>query len=229
MSKDKTSSDLVALTEANKLEKTELAKFCGHIAHQVALIFTTERDNNIRRIFVGLALHRIKASLKHGEWMPWKKKHLECSNSKINELMRAAEAFHSEVQIADKELLALGNGENALAAKDARRVTNAALKFVGDLSWGELLDKHGIKAQAKVGGKRTPAGTPEGGAPSNEELYQQSRDEIGGALTSVETLLIKENRLQYLADHPEEVAGVVTSLRKLADQVEEAAKPILKK
>jgi len=65
--------------------------------------------------------------------------------------------------------------------------------------------------------------------PDEEQLYLVARDEIGGFLTQGETLLLKENRLQFLASHPEEVRGVVTSLRALADKVEAAAKPLLEK
>jgi len=48
-------------------------------------------------------------------------------------------------------------------------------------------------------------------------------------ILQAESLLLKENRLQHLSGHPEEIAGVVISLRELADKVEAAAKPFLKK
>lgn len=229
-SSEKTKTALVVLNDDGaRLEKQELAKFQTHIAKQIDLIFTTERENVMRRIFVGLALWRIKASLKHGEFGPWLKKHVAAGHSHINHMMRAAQSFVETARLGKLEVLALSSGE-ALATKDAasKRVMAAAEKFVGDLSWCELLDKHGIKDAAKTGGART-AQKSDSATPNEEQLYLFARDEIGGVITQAETLLVKENRLQYLAGHPEEVRGVVESLRKLADQVEAAAKPILEK
>lgn len=55
-----------------------------------------------------------------------------------------------------------------------------------------------------------------------------ARDQIGGAIETVERVTVKENLLQHLTEHPEELAGVVESLRRVADQVEKAAKPLMK-
>lgn len=231
---EKTKSAIVVLNDGGSIitDKSQLATFQKHTAEQVALIERTESDNVLRRIFVGLALWRIKASLKHGEFGPWLKKHVEAKHSNVNYIMRAAQTFVEETRLAKPEQLALATGEVTLETKDAtaKKVLVAAEKFVDGMSWGELLDFYGIKDAAKTGGKRTKSNTADGGsAPSNEELYQFARDEIGLVLTHAETLFVKENRLQHLADHPEEVRGVAASLRKLADQVEEAVKSILKK
>lgn len=231
----KTKTALVVLNDGGAIitNKQELAAFQAHTAKQLALIYKAETENVLRRIFIGLALWRIKASLKHGEFGPWLKKHVAAGHSHINHMMRAAQTFVEKARLAQPDVLTLTNGQLAVdvAGSDAptRKLVAAAEKFVGEMTWGELLDKHGIKDAAKTGGARTKAKTADGGAPSNEELYQFARDEIGLVLTHAETLLVKENRLQFLAGHPDEIRGVVESLRKLADQVEEAAKPILKK
>ena len=62
-----------------------------------------------------------------------------------------------------------------------------------------------------------------------EQLYLLARDEIGSVLDRAEALFIKENRLQHMAGHPEEIRGVVDGLRALADKVDAAAKPLLRK
>ncbi len=236
MSKAKTpknQSALVVLSDGGAIitDKKVLAKFQAHTASQLALIHKTESENVLRRIFVGLALWRIKASLKHGEFGPWLKKHVAAGHNQVNLMMRAATAFIDSARLAKPEVLALTGSDHAIepTGKDAasQKIVAAAEKFVGDLTWGELLDKHSIRDAAKLGGKRTPEPEAPAEAPDEEQMYQLARDEIGGALTRAEELLVKENRLQFLAKHPEEVRGVVTSLRALADRVEAAAKPIL--
>jgi hypothetical protein len=105
-------------------------------------------------------------------------------------------------------------------------------KFVGEKSLNELLRDYGIKGAPQIGGKRDAGASSEDDSPpaalDPEELYQQARDEIGGLIERGELLLLTENRLQYLAGHPDEIKGVVSGLRTLADKVEAAARPFLK-
>jgi hypothetical protein len=111
-----------------------------------------------------------------------------------------------------------------------RKIAQAAEKFVGDLSWIELLEQHGIREKGKLGGARTaPAASAKGEAPDPEQLYLFARDEIGRVIQGAEQVLVSENPLQHLVGHPEELRGTVESLRTLADKVEAAAKPLLKK
>jgi hypothetical protein len=232
---EKTKAALVVLNDGGAIitDKHELSRFQSDTAKQLALIFKTEHDNVLRRIFVGLALWRIKASLKHGEFGPWLKKNVAAGHSHINHMMRAAQTFVEHARLDKPDVLTLTNGQLAVevTGKDAptRKLIASAEKFVGELSWGELLDKHGIKDAAKTGGARTATKAGEANVPDEEQLYLFARDEIGGVLTQAETLLVKENRLQFLAKHPDEVRGVVSSLRALADKVEAAAKPLLEK
>ncbi|PTX95747.1 DUF3102 domain-containing protein [Opitutus sp. ER46] len=229
--KPKTALLVLNGTSALITDKRELAQFQDRTAKQIAIIFKTENENVLRRIFVGLALWRIKASLRHGEFGPWLKKHVNAGHSHVNHMMRAARVFVENARIAQPDVLRLADGELAVEVRgrdaETRKLVSAATKFVGDLSWGELLETYGIRDAGKVGGARTAAKDASPDTPNEEQLYLFARDEIGGLLNQAETLLVKENRLQFLAKHPEEVRGVVESLRTLADKVEAAAKPLL--
>jgi hypothetical protein len=184
----KTKTALAVLTDSSVVinDRSALKAFQKTTAEQVTLINTTETNNVLRRVFVGLALHRIKASLKHGEWGTWKKDHLSIKPTQLHYVMGAAQAFVSEAGFKPGDSLALATTEVALDTKDAtaRKVVAAAEKFVGGMTWGELLDAHDIRETKKVGGPRAketnndpaPALTP-------EQMYQLKRDEIGSFLT----------------------------------------------
>lgn len=233
-SNDTSSSALVVINGAT-LANAKLVRFQKNTAKQLALIERTETDNVKRRLFVGIALHVIKESLPRGTWLPWLKKNAAGQTARqCQYMMAAAQVFIKTSSLGRNELAALPAGKMPLliAGKGGpmRKVVEAASDFVGDMTWGELLAAHDIKAGSlKLGGARGKK--RDGGAPAAdpEQLYLFARDEIGGTLQRAEELFLKENRLQHLAGHPEEVRGVVASLRALADRVEEAAKPLLAK
>jgi len=210
-----------------------LAKLKKSVAKQITLVMGAERMTNHRRLFIGLGLIVIKGSLKHGEWLPWLKKHAPGSSLRqCHYMMRAARAWIEEQNLGDKDLAALPASGYALDLKSAKlsALSKSAADFVGDMTWGELLDKHGIREEPKLGGKRDQGADDGKPAPADpEQLYFQYRDEIGGVLTTAEQLLLKDNALQHLAGHPEEIKGVVEGLRALADRVEAAAKPLIAK
>lgn len=236
----KTASSLVVLDDKTLAPDAQrLGKFQAVVIDQVELIATTERDNTARRLYVGAALTVIKNATeagKHGNFQAWLKKNVKGAGyTQCTYMMRAARVFFEQAKLGKSELLSLVSGDTSLAiAKTGPggKIEKAAQKFVGDLTWGELLAKHDIRPTEKPAPKKpeadgdddTPAATP-----SPEELYTQSRDELGSYLERGAMLFKTENRLQYLADHPEEIAGVVSGLRTLADEVEAAAKPLLKK
>lgn len=230
---EETSSTLVVVNGALLTNKQRLARFQKNTAKQLALIERTETDNVKRRLFVGLALHVIKESLAHGEWLPWLKKNAakEASLRQCHYMMAAAAVWVEQSRVARPDVAALPAGNFSLKVKDGamRKLNQSAAAFVGELTWGELLDQHGLRDAKKLGGTRPKGGKDNADIPDEEQLYLFARDEIGGFITQGETLLLKENRLQFLAKHPEEVRGVVTSLRALADRVEQAAKPLLEK
>jgi hypothetical protein len=201
---------------------------------QLVLIRTMERDAALRAILVGFALHRIKAALKHGEFLPWIKKHVAQSHKQCSFYMRLAVVFAEDARLTQPELLAVPADRTELALdttdKVARRFLGKAMKFVGEKSLNELLNEHGIRDAGALGGARDKnARGAKSDAPDAEQLYLFARDEIGGVIQRAEEVFLKENKLQHLLQHPEEVRGVVASLRSLADKVEEAAKPLLGK
>jgi len=214
------------------VHSTALADLQQATLAQLKLLRGLRREEALRSLLVGAALLRIKASLNRGEWMPWVETNItDIGQRHVNYLMRLAMAFFEKSRIDKSELLALPGEQLDLAVEGKegaqRRFIEKALKFVGELSLAELLEKYGIKDTKKLGGARE-AGAPSPVAPlTAEQLYLQSRDEASGAIERAETLFLKENILQHLAGHPEEIHGVVHALRKLADKVEAAARPLL--
>ncbi len=235
MSKDeKTSSSALVISGALLTNKQQLASFQKKTAKQLALIVRVEGENVARRLCVGLAFHVIKESLDHGEWGPWKEAHVlkHMSERQVHYMMAAAAVWLEKARVSKPEVAALPSGNFSLKLKDgaSKKLAASAVAFAAGRTWGELLDEEGIKdgAPPALGGARKGA-AKKGKTQSAEQLYLFARDEIGTSLTAVERVLVKENMLQHMVDHPEEVAGVVESLRTLADKVEKAAKPLMKK
>lgn len=223
---------LVAISSVTLTDKQRIAKLQNVISEQIALVGRVEHENIVRRLFVGLGLIVIKASLKHGQWLPWFKKHAPgASYRQCAYMMSAARDWIKSQELGGKDLAVLPAGEWSLDLKDDAfsKLSKSAEKFIGGMTWGELLDANNIKDAGKIGGARTKGKPGAPATPDEETLYFAARDEIGGFLNRGEEMLVKENRLQFLAKHPEEVRGVVEGLRTLADRVEKAAKPILEK
>jgi hypothetical protein len=211
----------------------DLARLQIATVEQFRVIGRMRGEEALRSLIAGLMLHRIKASLPYGEFGKWTKRNLQQFGDRwVNYLMRLALIFVQASKITKPLMLAMPGDQTELALDSMQGQQRAfyerAMKFVGRHSISELLDKHGIKETGKLGGKRAAAGGGKPGPIDPDQLYLQARDEIGLTLSQAETLLLKENRLQHLAGHPEEIRGVVAALRELANKVEAAAKPILK-
>lgn len=234
-SKTKPVTALAVVSSPELLVKDKaLANLQKAALSQLSLMRDLRREEALRGLLVGLTLLRIKESLAHGKFGPWVTANVKIVGGRyVQYLMRLGLAFIDRTKASKPELLALPGDQTELAIDSMegiqRRFMDKAAKFVGTLSLAELFDKHGIKETKKLGGARTTTDDDQPVAPATpEELYTQSRDELGSYLERGVMLFKTENRLQYLADHPEEIAGVVTSLRTLADDVEAAAKPLLK-
>lgn len=233
--KNKPVTTALAVIDSSRIaDRTQLAKFQAHTLEQLGLIEKNETQNTMRRVFVGLALCSIKASLKHGEWGAWFAENVKGTSLRhANYMMSAGWVFVEQMLEKAPELVAIASGEKSLALTDGAppaKIAKAAAEFVGDMTWGELLDAHDIRNRKALGGKRVKF--KKGGAskaPTPEQLYQFARDEIGLAIAQAETVFVKENKLLHLAGHPEEIRGAVASLRKLADRVEKSAEKVLKK
>ena len=193
---------------------------------------TIRQEETLRGLLLGLTLHRIKASLPYGEFGVFIKGSSSGFGDRwVNYLMRLALVFVEKSRATKPELLALPGDQAELAldgmAGAQRAFTEKAIKFVGELSLAELLEKHGIKETKKLGGAREAGDRSPVAALTAEQLYLKSRDEASGAIERAESLFLKENILQHLVGHPEEIHGIVHAWRKLADKVEAAAKPLL--
>ena len=197
------------------------------------MIKRLEGEAAVRAIVGGLGLHAVKAQIGHGKFLPWLIKQSQAvGNRQCRYYMRLALAFVEHSQVPQPEMLAVSESGFQLTVRDglAGKFADRIDAFVGGKSLNELLDEYGIKDVKQLGGARTPAGKGgKGAALDAEQLYLFARDEIGGVIQRAEELFIKQNQLQHLVDHPEEVRGVVASLRTLADKVESAAKPLLKR
>jgi hypothetical protein len=229
---------LVVLTESEMLPRVTLSKLKDAAVAQMAIISRSERETPIRAFLLGIMLHRIKPAMS-GEFSKWiagdlaAKTHWTPATAKKNAsyYMRLAVEVIEQTNATKPELLALPeNHETKLDEFDAaaRKFVSRLEKFIDGRSLNELLRDLGIKDAGKIGGARELAAPAASAETDPEQLYLFARDEIGLVITQAETLLVKENRLQHLANHPEEVRGVVESLRTLADKVEAAAKPLLK-
>lgn len=231
-----TSSALVVLSDqALTYSEEQLPKLQLAALHQLEMVRQLQRESAARAIMAGLTLHRVKASLKHGHFMPWLRSNLSGSGySQCNYYMRLASAFVVKGKVTKPDLLALPGDQSELAldgGEGAARAFYAKLAaFVGDKTLNDLLDKYGIKDTKAKGGARTPgASNTEPVIVDPETLRLQSMDEIGSALERARNLLIKENRLSHFASHTHQVQAIVKGFRDLADEIETAAKPLLSK
>lgn len=223
-----TSATVVLYSEAKINAAALLTKFQAKTVDEIEAVAKGEQDNTVRRVGVGIRLRIIKESLDHGEFKPWLAANVkDAGYTQCTYMMRVADAYVAQAGLGRADMLAIANGKAALVpakkGKPAGKLAKAAAEFVGEKTWGELLAE--VIAAEDNGG---PTKTTKPKALTADELYERSRDEIGGLLDRAETLFLKENRLQHLVGHPEEINGVVNGLRALADKVEAAAAPILK-
>lgn len=218
-----------------RADKSELALLQKAAIEQHHRITRSDAENALRCLFLGCALHRIKASLKHGDFGPWIENHFpRASRRQVTYYMKAALVFIDRAKVQKPELLALPGDQLDLAVdgpdSTARRFAAKAMKFIGELSFAELLVKYGIKETKKIGGAREKGVEDEttGKPATPEQLYQQSRDEIGGTFLALENLIKKENRLVHLKGHAEELRGIAESSAKLNDAIQQAVAVLLK-
>lgn len=234
MSKPNTTVALALVSSGELVAKNDqLAQLQQAAILQFARLRSIRHEETLRGLMLGLMLHRIKASLPYGDFGKWiKANNASVKDRWVNYLMRLSLVFVSSSKLTKPMLLALPGDQTELQLDtmegQQRAFMEKAMKFVGEHSLSELLDKHGIKETKKLGGAREKGGAAKAEVIDPEQLHQQARDEIGGALDRIETLLLKDNALQHLAGHAEEIRGVVESLNELAAKVSKAARPLLR-
>lgn len=180
-----------------------------------------------RAVLVGLALHRIKASLKHGQWGGWINRDFKAvGHRQVNYYMRLALVFLERERVQKPDLLALPGDQLALDVegdKGGAAFVNKLQKFVGDLSLTELLIKHGIKG---VGLKTelTTGEDDEGDELTPEQQAQQERDAawlaVWNPAQAIRATLTDPNKLQLISDPAkvEQLKAEIVELNTLIDE-----------
>src|SRR5690606_16247103 len=164
--------------------EAQLPKLQAAALQQLAEIRRMERESAARAVLAGLTLIRVKHSLKHGQFLPWLKQHVQgVGYQQCNFYMGLAQVFVAKARITKPDMLALPGDQTALsldAEGEARGFFSKLEKFVGEASLNDLLDKHGLKKK-KLGGKRTSAADTGDGddTPTDpEELAALKREEL---------------------------------------------------
>lgn len=196
------SKSLSLVTTATPLpDKTQLARFQKATIEALRFIEKSDIVTTRRKVVIGFALHCIKASVKHGAWLPWLKANVQGkAYAQVNYYMRAATACAEKMKLGAPDLLTLPQTKiNALTldVKADDHFHAKVAKFCGELTFNELLDKHGIKETKKLGGART-AGDATAAPIDPEELAANTREELGAYIAQGRQLLIEENICQRL-------------------------------
>lgn len=214
--------------DAKGLEKLKKAAVA-----QCAAVSEMEGRAAVGGILAGLTLHRVKASLKHGEFGPWIAQ-IGTSGSNLapvtqrmcNNYMRLALVFLEKTKANTTNLLALPGDKAGLElaeSNDGRALAEKLQKFVAGCSLNELLIKHGIKGVVREG----DAGTEDGGttaAAGGEDYFAdvaQTLDGFRQIVTSRESLVrLSPKQLDLLN---ETVSDAVAQFRKLYAEARKGA------
>lgn len=240
---NKPHSALTVLSSTDLVAKDEqLTQLKTSATEQFAAISKMEGKAARCGILCGLTLHRLKASLPHGQFLPfvdqmWPKATFQnpaTVRKSVSNYMRLAEVFVSKAKIGKPDILALPGDPLALEISDqheAKQLLEKLDAFAGESSLNELLIKHGIKGvglkkalEQEENDDNPPPPPP---PPTAEQLYFQYRDEVGLIINRAESLFVSEGALAHLVGHPEELEGVAKGLRALADKVEKQVADLL--
>ena len=139
------SETLLALVTKSAHGGALLPKLPLKIRTELAAIHRLESQAASRAVRLGLWLWQAKAALKHGEFQPWIKSHVEgVGYRQCAYYMKLALTFAEKSKLDDRGLAALCAHDFDDATLDSSALETLA-KFVGDYSLTELLIKHGIK------------------------------------------------------------------------------------
>lgn len=197
---------------------------------QIEAVARIEGQAAIGGIIAGLTLHRVKASLKHGEFRPWLEQistsggHLKLKKSQASNYMRLAVAFIEEAGADKDNLIALGDSGEMLDLADTaagQALASKLKKFAGDNSLNELLIKHGIKG---VGLKSSLVSEKADENPISPEASMQAAREMAweqsyNAVRQIRAALSEPDQIQLLND-PKQIEllkAELVEVNKLAD------------
>lgn len=178
---------LTVLGESKSSALADVSKLQAVAAEQLAAIPRIEREAALRAILCGLTLHRVKASLPHGQWEPWLAQvHTQNatsggvlpSHAQVRYYMRLAIAAVEETKATKPQLLALPGDQTELAMESAdsgaRQLMSKLTKFVGARSLNELLSDLGIKD--RKANRKHAAGDDKDEPPSAQTVQEAFND-----------------------------------------------------
>ncbi len=202
-------SDKQMSTTGEHLKKLQFA-----VVKQIEQVRLLERESALRAVLCGIALHRVKGGLKHGEFLPWIKKSLKTTGrTQANNYMRLAAVAVVATKITQNQLQALPCDSVSLEVSDApaRRLITHLTKFVGEKSLNELLREHGIKDAAKT---KPAKASGEASAEADPDVAAQIwREGISEWIESGHHQLIRE--LPSVKLEPTQARNIEASLAKL--------------
>lgn len=225
----KSKSAVVVLDQPLGFAKRALKKFQIATLAAIEEIAITDRRNVALRVKVGMALCLVKENVAHGEFTPWLKDNVKAMGyTECTYMMRLARELASSVEFSADDVRALANGKNSLQLAPKKNVAakiDAAVKdFVGELSWGELLEKYKIVDAKKIGGARETT-SPAPVTVDAEQLLTQTKTELAAWLETGRQLLVKENVCARL--HADDVRQFAGSLKALDTEFRTALPTLL--
>ncbi|MFA6168790.1 MAG: hypothetical protein WC700_19355 [Gemmatimonadaceae bacterium] len=212
----------MSTTAANKLKARTLK--------EVSAVFKLEKQAAAGAIIAGFNLHRTKASLPHGKFVPFLEKELAAAGGwsagtatkNASFYMRLATAFYEKAGLKQVDVI---------TALDGNKTTGKALrasleKFVGDQSLTELLIKHGIKGvglKTALGNGDDDQGGGDGDltpAQKAEQARTQAWEESWTSTQRLRAAFSEPEKLQLLDDPKqlETLKAELVAINKLADE-----------
>jgi len=191
-----------------------LPKLQRLVEDQLQAVARMERDAALHAIVVGLTLHRIKASLRHGEWGKWQKASLEKKKSQVNYYMRLGLVFLEQAGVTKPDLLALPGESFSLSEVGdgpAKKLFRKAVDFVGDHSLNELLQEHGIKD----GSGRGSSGAASGAVGDDNDAATAAEWLLNLRQTYLDPEKVKTFPAKHLKTVEMETASFLSELRKM--------------
>lgn len=201
-------------------------KWSRAVAEQINEIARAERMTPRRAIAVGLMLHSVKASLKHGEFRPWLSQMLTGltfwteSTAKVNSsyYMRLALAFVEQTKPTANELAALPASNLRLDLDNAQGAAAKLVKrldeFCGEASLQELLEQHGIKNGGGGAGGKSAAAVEALPADDNTLLQEVAEWLVNLRKTVVSPETLKRLTPAQLADMETQMTSTLEDFRK---------------
>ena len=206
-------SALIVLADTKlTVQGDQLAQLQRSAVAQLQAVPQMERQAAAHAILAGMTLHRVKASLPHGEFGKWTAQIStgggnlpKLGHSQLAHYMKLATVFVGKAKVTAPDVLALPGDQTQLALEggegEARNFFGKLSKFVGTKSLNELLGEHGIKGTKKLGGARatTDDNPPPPAVPTAEELAAQAKTELADWMEQGRQLLITDNVCSRLA------------------------------